>query len=95
MWSRGLCVILLSRYKMSSEDDDKIHKNSSTNNNNDNDDAPTKKEDEYDVIICGTDLIQSILSSALSRAGKKVLHCDGEYFYLCHVHYTILILVNI
>lgn len=67
---------------MSSDDDDMIHKNSSPNN--DNDDATTKKEDEYDVIICGTDLIQSILSSALSRAGKKVLHCDGKYFYLCH-----------
>lgn len=37
--------------------------------------------DEYDVIICGTDLVQSILSSALSRAGKKVLHCDGNEWY--------------
>ncbi|KAL3815786.1 hypothetical protein ACHAXA_001680 [Cyclostephanos tholiformis] len=37
--------------------------------------------DEYDVIICGTDLIQSILSSALSRAGKRVLHCDGNEWY--------------
>ena len=36
---------------------------------------------EYDVIICGTDLIQSILSSALSRAGKNVLHCDGNEWY--------------
>ena len=71
---------------MSSDDDDMIHKNSSPNN--DNDDATTKKEDEYDVIICGTDLIQSILSSALSRAGKKVLHCDGKYFYL-YVQFTI------
>ncbi|KAL7537474.1 hypothetical protein ACHAWF_005789 [Thalassiosira exigua] len=35
----------------------------------------------YDVVICGTDLIQSILSSALSRAGKKVLHCDGNEWY--------------
>ena len=87
------CDLYTSRYKMSGDDDDIIHKNSSTNN--DNDDAATRKEDEYDVIICGTDLIQSILSSALSRAGKKVLHCDGEYFYLCHVHYTILILINI
>ncbi|KAK1745334.1 RAB proteins geranylgeranyltransferase component A [Skeletonema marinoi] len=38
-------------------------------------------QDVYDVIICGTDLIQSILSSALSRAGKKVLHCDGNDWY--------------
>lgn len=36
---------------------------------------------KYDVIICGTDLCQSILSSALSRAGKKVLHCDGNDWY--------------
>ncbi|KAL7508650.1 hypothetical protein ACHAXN_005724 [Cyclotella atomus] len=43
---------------------------------------PTESSpDEYDVIICGTDLIQSILSSALSRAGKKVLHCDGNEWY--------------
>jgi RAB protein geranylgeranyltransferase component A len=39
------------------------------------------EEYEYDVVICGTDLIQSILSSALSRAGKKVLHCDGNDWY--------------
>ena len=38
-------------------------------------------QDAYDVIICGTDLVQSILSSALSRAGKKVLHCDGNDWY--------------
>ena len=69
---------------MSSDDDDMIHQRqrSSPNKNNDDDDATTKKDDEYDVIICGTDLIQSILSSALSRAGKKVLHCDGKYFYM-------------
>lgn len=41
---------------------------------------PSQKE-MYDVVICGTDLIQSILSSALSRAGKKVLHCDGNEWY--------------
>ena len=40
-----------------------------------------EKREMYDVIICGTDLIQSILSSALSRAGKKVLHCDGNDWY--------------
>lgn len=40
-----------------------------------------EEEEEYDVVICGTDLIQSILSSALSRAGKKVLHCDGNEWY--------------
>jgi len=67
---------------MSSDDDDMMHQNCSPNSSNDDDDATTKKDDEYDVIICGTDLIQSILSSALSRAGKKVLHCDGKYFYM-------------
>lgn len=41
-------------------------------------------QDVYDVIICGTDLVQSILSSALSRAGKKVLHCDGNDWYGGH-----------
>jgi len=35
----------------------------------------------YDVIICGTGLVQSILASALSRAGKSVLHCDGNDHY--------------
>ena len=36
---------------------------------------------EYDVIICGTGLVQSILASALARAGKSVLHCDGSSQY--------------
>merc|ERR1712023_70035 len=36
---------------------------------------------EYDVIVCGTGLIQSIISSALSRAGFTVLHCDGLDYY--------------
>ena len=35
----------------------------------------------YDVILCGTGLVQSILSCALTRAGKSVLHCDGNDFY--------------
>ena len=36
---------------------------------------------EYDVAICGTGLVQSILASALARAGKSVLHCDGADYY--------------
>ncbi len=36
---------------------------------------------EYDVIICGTGLVQSILAAALARAGKSVLHCDGDDSY--------------
>jgi RAB protein geranylgeranyltransferase component A len=49
--------------------------------------APVEKEEEkrdeegllhtYDVILCGTGLVQAILASALARAGKSVLHCDG------------------
>ena len=35
----------------------------------------------YDVIICGTSLVHSILASALSLAGKSVLHCDGGDYY--------------
>ena len=35
----------------------------------------------YDVILYGTGLSQSILASALTRAGKSVLHCDGNDFY--------------
>lgn len=35
----------------------------------------------YDVIICGTGSVQSILASALARAGKTVLHCDGNDHY--------------
>jgi RAB protein geranylgeranyltransferase component A len=35
----------------------------------------------YDVILCGTGLVQSMLASALTRAGKSVLHCDGNNYY--------------
>ena len=34
-----------------------------------------------EVILCGTGLVQSILASALARAGKKVLHCDASDYY--------------
>ena len=36
---------------------------------------------EYDVIIAGTGLTESIVSAALSRIGKTVLHIDRECFY--------------
>lgn len=36
---------------------------------------------KYDVVLCGTGLIQSILASALARAGKSVLHCDAQGYY--------------
>ena len=35
----------------------------------------------YDVILCGTGLVQSIVASALARAGKSVLHVDGAEQY--------------
>lgn len=39
------------------------------------------KKNGYDVVLLGTGLTQSILASALSRAGKSILHCDGNDFY--------------
>lgn len=45
------------------------------------DDEGLLVEDGYDVILCGTSLVHSILASALSLAGKKVLHCDGNDYY--------------
>jgi RAB protein geranylgeranyltransferase component A len=47
-------------------------------------DAPRDEEGlllEYDAIICGTGLTQSILASALARHGKSVLHCDTSDYY--------------
>jgi len=35
----------------------------------------------YDIVIVGTGITQSILSCALSLAGKSVLHCDGNDYY--------------
>lgn len=37
---------------------------------------------EYDVIIVGTGLTESILAAALSRIGKSVLHIDRFVLYL-------------
>jgi GDP dissociation inhibitor len=39
------------------------------------------RHDGYDVVLYGTGLVQSILASALSRAGKKVLHIDAADYY--------------
>jgi RAB protein geranylgeranyltransferase component A len=39
------------------------------------------KSNGYDIILVGTGLTQSILASALARAGKSILHCDGNDFY--------------
>lgn len=51
-----------------------------SNKEPDFDDEGLRKQG-YDVIIVGTGLIQSILASALARAGKTVLHCDENDFY--------------
>lgn len=48
------------------------------------DGAPVDEEgllSKYDVVVCGTGLVQSILSSALARAGKSILHCDAQGYY--------------
>lgn len=36
---------------------------------------------EFDVVIEGTGLIQSLLAAALSRCGKTVLHLDRNPYY--------------
>ncbi|CAI8046126.1 Coronin-7 [Geodia barretti] len=36
---------------------------------------------EFDVVVDGTGLVQSILAAALSRAGKSVLHLDRNSYY--------------
>jgi Rab GDP dissociation inhibitor len=38
-------------------------------------------DESYDVVICGTGLIECILSGLLSQEGKKVLHIDRNPFY--------------
>lgn len=45
-------------------------------------------EAHYDVILSGTGLVQSILSAALSKSGKKVLHLDKNDFYGGDYHAT-------
>mmetsp|Transcript_129919 Transcript_129919/g.183244 ORF Transcript_129919/g.183244 Transcript_129919/m.183244 type:complete len:335 (+) Transcript_129919:91-1095(+) len=37
--------------------------------------------EEYDVVVCGTGLTESILSGLLSQDGKKVLHIDRNSYY--------------
>eukprot|EP00978_Attheya_sp_CCMP212_P003679 scaffold7745_cov55-Attheya_sp.AAC.6 len=62
--------------------------------NNNNDEASslyheTKEEEDeegllvkgYEVVLCGTGLVQSILASALARAGLDILHCDAMPYY--------------
>jgi Rab proteins geranylgeranyltransferase component A len=37
----------------------------------------------YDVVVCGTGLVQSIVASAVARCKKTVLHVDGSDHYGC------------
>ena len=36
---------------------------------------------EYDVIVVGTGLVESILAAALARAGKRILYVDNAKWY--------------
>lgn len=38
-------------------------------------------EEEYDIIICGTGLVECVLSGLLSVSGYKVLHVDRNPYY--------------
>ncbi|KDO24855.1 hypothetical protein SPRG_09687 [Saprolegnia parasitica CBS 223.65] len=38
-------------------------------------------ETEYDVVIVGTGIVESIVAGALARAGQKVLHLDTNDYY--------------
>lgn len=40
-----------------------------------------KFEDEYDIIVIGTGLTESIVAAACSRIGRKVLHLDTHDYY--------------
>ncbi|KAL1410388.1 hypothetical protein Q8F55_004398 [Vanrija albida] len=39
------------------------------------------ESDKYDVIVLGTGLAESIAAAALAKAGKSVLHLDGNEYY--------------
>ncbi|KAF0725562.1 hypothetical protein AaE_009692, partial [Aphanomyces astaci] len=36
---------------------------------------------EYDVIVVGTGIVESIVAASLARAGQKVLHLDTNEYY--------------
>ena len=44
-------------------------------------DAHLLGQTDYDVIVLGTGLCESIVAAALSRCGKKVLHLDHRTYY--------------
>ena len=76
---------------MNANEDDAINNATHLGNANNNDECDKRKDSEldeeglkkngYDVVLFGTGLTQSILASALTRAGKSILHCDGNDFY--------------
>ncbi|KAI8048737.1 GDP dissociation inhibitor-domain-containing protein [Syncephalis plumigaleata] len=39
------------------------------------------EQTQYDVLLLGTGLVESILAAALARAGKSVLHLDANEYY--------------
>ncbi|TNN26980.1 Rab proteins geranylgeranyltransferase component A 2 [Liparis tanakae] len=39
---------------------------------------------EFDVVILGTGLAESVAAAAFSRAGQRVLHVDRRSFYAAH-----------
>ena len=45
---------------------------------------PAPEDDNYDIVIEGTGLTESILAAAASWAGKKVLHVEKNTFYGSH-----------
>ncbi|KAL7581297.1 hypothetical protein ACA910_006062 [Epithemia clementina (nom. ined.)] len=60
-------------------DDDKTKDNDDAAANDDDDDEGLKRQ--YDVVLYGTGLVESIVASALARAGKSILHCDAADYY--------------
>ena len=49
------------------------------------DDQPLKIEpSSFDLIVCGTGLVESLMSAAASRSGKSVLHIDPNPHYGAH-----------
>jgi Rab proteins geranylgeranyltransferase component A len=43
-----------------------------------------ENDNEYDLVIEGTGLTESILAAAASWSGRKVLHVDKNTFYGSH-----------
>lgn len=39
------------------------------------------EDDKYDVIICGTGIVECLLSNLLAQSGKKILHIDRNTYY--------------